>query len=94
MPLWVIRLAAFSLGLLGHVWPGALRYQSFARFLLIVSQYDAIGESCGSRRMADYMQELAARENNGGRIADGVSLQSNAEQNGVGEVPRDGKKLL
>lgn len=53
------------LGVLGGVWPSALRYRSFARFLLVVSQYDAIGERCGRHRMVDYMQELAEKRRDG-----------------------------
>ena len=59
MPLCVVRILVLLLGLVGGLWPHARRYRSVARFLLVVSQYDAIGECCGSRRMADYMQELA-----------------------------------
>ena len=66
----------FLLALLGRLWPTALRYRSFARFLLVVSQYDAVGESCGSRRMVDYMRELAERRRSGGSWADArVDLQ-------------------
>lgn len=87
---------AFSLGLLGNVWPPALHYKSFAHFLLVVSQYDTVGECCGTRRLVDYMQELAARQRNGGTMADdSVSILSNSvhtESSVVSEIVD--KKLL
>ena len=69
-PLWLVRIMVFLLALLGRLWPTALRYRSFARFLLVVSQYDAVGECCGSRRMVDYMRQLAEKRRGGGTRAD------------------------
>jgi len=87
---------AFSLGLLGYVWPAALHYKSFAHSLLVVSQYDAVGECCGTRRMVDYMQELAARHRNGGTIADNsVNTISSSVHTQTSDVSKiDDKKAL
>ena len=57
MPLWVLSAAAAVFGLLSRLWAGAARLRSFAQFLLIVSQYDAVGECCGTRRLVDYFRE-------------------------------------
>ena len=48
-------------GLLSYVWGGAARLRAFARFLLIVSRYDAVGECCGTRHLADYFREQVAK---------------------------------
>ena len=61
VPLWVVSAAAAVFGLLARVWGGAARFHAFARFLLIVSRYDAVGECCGTRRLADYFQEQVAK---------------------------------
>ncbi len=50
-------------GLLSFVWGGAARLRAFARFLLIVSRYDAVGECCGTRHLADYFREQVAKTN-------------------------------
>ena len=62
MPLFLVQLIVVLLGLLGRVWPKALRFRSMAHFLMIVSRYDSVGERYGSRRLADYMQELAVEK--------------------------------
>ena len=63
MPLWVVSGAAAVFGLLSYIWAGAARFRAFARFLLIVSCYDAVGECCGTRHLADYFREQIAKSN-------------------------------
>ena len=89
VPLWALRIVIALLGLLGRPWPKALRYRSFARFLLIVSQYDAVGERCGTRRMVNYMQALAAKQR-----GDSGSGGGEMEMISVRPAPRGGDKKL
>ena len=84
IPLWVVRCAIAMLGLLSSIWDGAARARAFARFLLIVSQYDAVGERCGSRRLADYFLELVG---NGG--TDSQRAKSGTLHSSHGSVPTD-----
>jgi hypothetical protein len=83
IPLWVVRIAIWVLGLLARVWDGAARVRAFVRFLLIVSQYDAVGECCGSRRLADYFQELAAK---GGTGSEGEGIGAPHRGNGSAQA--------
>lgn len=67
MPLWVVSALAAVFGLLSYVWGGAARLRAFARFLLIVSRYDAVGECCGNRHLADYFREQVSKSNDSAR---------------------------
>ena len=85
----MVRTAIWVLGLLAGVWDGAARVRAFLRFLLIVSQYDAVGECCGSRRLADYFKELVAK---GGADSEGVSRGALHSNNGSSPVDAAAEK--
>ena len=92
MPLWVVSAAAAVFGLLSRVWGGAARLRAFARFLIIVSRYDAVGERCGTRHLGDYFHEQVAKsDDSGGSVGKDVGC-SGGNGNG-GDEPVKKKDL-
>ena len=61
VPVWAVRLMLAFLRLLAFVWPGAMRYHAFAQFICVISTRDSVGERCGTHRLKDHFEQLAAQ---------------------------------
>lgn len=53
IPLWLLRLVAFILSVLGHVSGAARHYEAITNWMLYVSTHDAVAPSSGKRHLLD-----------------------------------------
>jgi hypothetical protein len=62
VPLWYMRLKMAFLRPLAVAWPGAMRQRASTQLLFIRCTYDWFSEPCGTRRLQDHFQQLAAQQ--------------------------------